>query len=102
MWIESLQKKLSGIASVLLIAVYLILSGCASTTYLPSKPEPRIAPASLLAPPRPLELLPTDTAVDDAVALEVITRNNRACVYENEKLKTLQDWVKLPLKDERK
>lgn len=61
----------------------------------------RTAPASLMVTPQPLERLPTDIAVDDAVALEVITRNNRACIYENEKLKTLQDWVKLPLQDSR-
>lgn len=52
--------------------------------------------------PQPLEKLPTDTAVDDAVALDVVTRNNRQCVAENAKLEALQDWVKIPLEDERK
>jgi hypothetical protein len=45
-----------------------------------------------------LEKLPTDRAIDDAIALEVAARNNRQCVAETEKLKALQDWVKLPLK----
>lgn len=50
-----------------------------------------------MAAPRPLEKLPTDTPVDDAIALEIVTRNNRAYVAETEKLKALQEWVKLPL-----
>jgi len=44
-----------------------------------------------------LEKLPTDTPVDDAIALEIVTRNNRAYVAETEKLKALQEWVKLPI-----
>lgn len=47
--------------------------------------------------PRPLEKLPTDIPVDDAIALEIVTRNNRTYVAETEKLKALQEWVKLPL-----
>lgn len=41
-------------------------------------------------------------AVDDAMALEVATTNNRICVAEIEKLTALQEWAKLPLQDERK
>lgn len=32
--------------------------------------------------------------VDDALALEVTTRNNRQCVTEKERLRTLQAWVR--------
>lgn len=52
--------------------------------------------------PQSLEKLPADRSIDDAIALEVATRNNRQCVAENAKLEALQDWVKLPLEDERK
>lgn len=34
--------------------------------------------------------------VDDATALEVISNNNRICVREIEKLRSLQKWVKGP------
>lgn len=46
-----------------------------------------------------LETIPTDVPADDAIVLEVVTRNNRACVVEIEKLKALQAWAKLPLQD---
>jgi hypothetical protein len=44
----------------------------------------------------------TAKAVDDAVALEVVTNNNRTCVAEIAKLEALQEWAKSPLQDDRK
>lgn len=61
-----------------------------------------MAPQSLMVAPRQMEKLPTDKPVDDAIALEIATSNNRMCAAETEKLKALQEWVKIPLQDERK
>lgn len=41
-------------------------------------------------------------AVDDAVALDVATTNNRACVAIAAQLEALQEWAKSPLQDDRK
>jgi len=36
---------------------------------------------------------PTPKAIDDAIALEVVTSNNRTCIADQEKLKALQAWA---------
>jgi len=41
-------------------------------------------------------------AVDDAVALEVSTSNNRSCVAIAAQLEALQEWAQSPLQDDRK
>ena len=45
----------------------------------------------------------TGKAVDDAVALDVVTTNNRSCVDTMAQLEALQEWALIPLKqDDRK
>jgi len=41
----------------------------------------------------------TPKAVDDAVALDVVTNNNRICIAEIAKLTALQEWAKLPIQE---
>ena len=92
----STAKLSSTVIVLLLVSVFCLLNGCASTTDRaapPTCPAPPVPDARLMETPAPFAEL-EEVDLTDIDALAPVTKNNQSCAITRARYIELQRWIR--------